>query len=37
LRARVEAYRSGSLPRTEVGKAVRVMRWREGDAPLPGL
>ena len=27
----------GSVPRTEVGKAVRVMRWRDGEPPLPGL
>jgi phenylacetate-coenzyme A ligase PaaK-like adenylate-forming protein len=37
LRARVQPYGAGSLPRTEVGKAVRVVRWREGEAPLPGL
>lgn len=27
----------GVLPRTEVGKAVRVIRWASGDAPVPGL
>lgn len=27
----------GSVPRTEVGKAVRVMRWREGEPPVPGI
>jgi phenylacetate-CoA ligase len=27
----------GSLPRTEVGKAVRVLRWSGGDAPVAGL
>jgi phenylacetate-coenzyme A ligase PaaK-like adenylate-forming protein len=27
----------GSVPRTEVGKAVRVVRWSGGEAPLPGL
>ena len=27
----------GSVPRTEVGKAVRVLRWRGGEPPLPGL
>jgi len=26
-----------SLPRTEVGKAVRVARWRDGEPPLPGI
>jgi len=29
---------SGSVPRTEVGKAVRVARWQSGgDPPVPGL
>ena len=27
----------GTVPRSEVGKAVRVVRWRDGGAPLPGL
>jgi phenylacetate-coenzyme A ligase PaaK-like adenylate-forming protein len=27
----------GSVPRTEVGKAVRVRRWTEGDPPVPGI
>ena len=27
----------GSLPRTEVGKAVRVVRWSSGEPPVPGL
>lgn len=27
----------GSVPRTEVGKAVRVRRWLGGDPPLPGI
>ncbi len=27
----------GSVPRTEVGKAVRVARWRDGESPLPGI
>jgi phenylacetate-coenzyme A ligase PaaK-like adenylate-forming protein len=27
----------GSVPRTEVGKAVRVARWPGGDPPVPGL
>ena len=27
----------GTLPRSEVGKAVRVVRWRDGAPPLPGL
>jgi phenylacetate-coenzyme A ligase PaaK-like adenylate-forming protein len=27
----------GSVPRTEVGKAVRVRRWQGGDPPIPGV
>jgi hypothetical protein len=27
----------GSLPRTEVGKAVRRLTWESGPPPLPGL
>lgn len=27
----------GTVPRSEVGKAVRVVRWQAGDPPLPGL
>ncbi len=27
----------GTMPRTEVGKAVRVLRWESGEPPLPGL
>lgn len=27
----------GSLPRVEVGKARRLVKWSEGPAPLPGL
>jgi phenylacetate-coenzyme A ligase PaaK-like adenylate-forming protein len=27
----------GSVPRTEVGKAVRVRRWPGGEPPVPGL
>jgi len=27
----------GSVPRSEVGKAVRVARWRSGEPPLPGI
>lgn len=37
LRARVVPYAIGTLPRTEVGKAVRVVRWRDGAPPVPGL
>jgi phenylacetate-CoA ligase len=28
---------AGTIPRSEVGKAVRLRRWAEGDPPLPGL
>jgi phenylacetate-CoA ligase len=27
----------GQLPRTEVGKAQRLVRWEGGEPPLPGL
>jgi phenylacetate-coenzyme A ligase PaaK-like adenylate-forming protein len=27
----------GTVPRSEVGKAVRTARWAEGEPPLPGL
>jgi phenylacetate-coenzyme A ligase PaaK-like adenylate-forming protein len=28
---------AGTVPRTEVGKAVRIRRWSDGEPPLPGL
>jgi phenylacetate-coenzyme A ligase PaaK-like adenylate-forming protein len=28
---------AGAVPRTEVGKAVRIRRWTDGEPPLPGL
>jgi phenylacetate-CoA ligase len=28
---------AGTVPRTEVGKAVRVARWSGGEPPLPGI
>ena len=37
LRAHVMPFETGTLPRTEVGKAVRVVRWRDGEPPVPGL
>ena len=37
LRADVEVLAPGSLPRQEAGKAVRVLSWSEGPAPLPFL
>jgi phenylacetate-coenzyme A ligase PaaK-like adenylate-forming protein len=33
----VRVLDAGSVPRTEVGKAVRIKRWAEGEPPLPGL
>jgi phenylacetate-coenzyme A ligase PaaK-like adenylate-forming protein len=33
----VRVLPGGTVPRSEVGKAVRVKRWRDGDPPLPGL
>jgi phenylacetate-CoA ligase len=37
LRVNVAIVPPGSVPRTEVGKAVRVRRWSEGEPPVPGL
>ena len=37
LSVAVRVLPPGSVPRTEVGKAVRVMRWSGGEPPLPGL
>src|ERR1019366_1336196 len=37
VRVGVRVLPAGTVPRAEVGKAVRVARWREGDPPLPGL
>ena len=37
LSCEVRVVEPGSLPRTEVGKARRVVRWESGPAPLPGL
>ena len=34
---RVRVLAPGTVPRSEVGKAVRVVRWRDGSPPLPGL
>jgi len=33
----VRVLPSGTIPRSEVGKAVRVVRWRDGAPPIPGL
>ncbi|HEY3505341.1 MAG TPA: phenylacetate--CoA ligase [Actinocatenispora sp.] len=37
LRCDVRVLGPGGLPRTEVGKAVRLRRWTAGEPPLPGL
>jgi phenylacetate-coenzyme A ligase PaaK-like adenylate-forming protein len=37
LSVRVNVLPAGTVPRSEVGKAVRVARWGEGEPPLPGL
>jgi phenylacetate-coenzyme A ligase PaaK-like adenylate-forming protein len=37
LRVKVAVVPPGSVPRTEVGKAVRVRRWSAGEPPVPGL
>jgi len=37
LRVRVALVPPGAVPRTEVGKAVRVRRWSGGEPPVPGL
>src|SRR6266702_546523 len=33
----VRVLDAGSVPRSEVGKAVRIKRWAGGEPPLPGL
>ena len=37
LSVAVRLMSPGSVPRTEVGKAVRVVRWSDGEPPVPGL
>ncbi len=37
LTVRVNVLPAGTVPRSEVGKAVRVARWGDGEPPLPGL
>jgi phenylacetate-coenzyme A ligase PaaK-like adenylate-forming protein len=37
VRVQVRILPPGTVPRTEVGKAVRVVTWDGGDPPLPGL
>jgi phenylacetate-CoA ligase len=33
----VRVLPAGSIPRVEAGKAVRVVTWESGEAPLSGL
>jgi phenylacetate-CoA ligase len=37
LRVDVAVVPPGAVPRTEMGKAVRVRRWSAGEPPVPGL
>ncbi|HUC58623.1 MAG TPA: phenylacetate--CoA ligase [Streptosporangiaceae bacterium] len=37
VRVDVAVLPPGTVPRTEVGKAVRVTRWSSGEPPVPGL
>jgi phenylacetate-coenzyme A ligase PaaK-like adenylate-forming protein len=37
VRIGVRLLPAGTVPRTEVGKAVRMVRWSEGSPPVPGL
>jgi phenylacetate-CoA ligase len=37
VRVRLHIVPEGTLPRTEVGKAVRLVTWDKGKSPVPGL
>ncbi len=37
LHADVRVLPAGTVPRVEIGKAVRVVGWESGEPPLPGL
>ncbi len=37
LSVRVALLPAGTVPRTEVGKAVRIVRWSGGEPPVPGI
>ncbi|MGN6792810.1 MAG: phenylacetate--CoA ligase family protein [Streptosporangiaceae bacterium] len=37
LRVAVAIVPPGAVPRTEIGKAVRVRRWPGGEPPVPGI
>jgi len=33
----VRVLPAGTVPRAEVGKAVRVAPWSDGEPPVPGI
>jgi phenylacetate-coenzyme A ligase PaaK-like adenylate-forming protein len=37
LSVQVRLLPPGTVPRTEVGKAVRIKHWTDGEPPLPGI
>ena len=37
VRVRLHIVPEGTVPRTEVGKAVRLVTWDKGESPVPGL
>ena len=37
VRVRLHMVPQGTVPRTEVGKAVRLVSWDKGEPPVPGL
>jgi phenylacetate-CoA ligase len=37
VRVRLHIVPAGTVPRTEVGKAVRLVTWDKGEPPVPGL
>jgi phenylacetate-CoA ligase len=37
VRVRLHIVPEGTVPRTEVGKAVRLVTWDKGEPPVPGL
>jgi phenylacetate-CoA ligase len=37
VRVRLHVVPQGTVPRTEVGKAVRLVTWDKGEPPVPGL
>jgi phenylacetate-coenzyme A ligase PaaK-like adenylate-forming protein len=37
VRVRLHIVPQGTVPRTEVGKAIRLVTWDKGEPPVPGL